>query len=177
MVGEIRDEETAQIAVQASLTGHLVFSTLHTNDAPGAVTRLIDMGVEPFLITSSLEAVIAQRLVRTICKKCKTSYVPNETVLRDVGLTQSEVGDRKFHVGKGCPECNNMGYRGRTGIYEFFILNDAINELILEKAPTAVLRQRAQEFGMRTLREDGIIKVFNGNTTIEEVAHETQQYS
>ena len=176
MVGEIRDEETAQIAIQASLTGHLVFSTLHTNDAPGAITRLIDMGMEPFLITSSLEAVIAQRLVRTICKKCKEAYKPSDHILQEVGLTRNDVGDRSFFIGRGCKACNNTGYKGRTGIFEFFILNDAMKELVLEKAPTVVLRQKAQEFGMRTLREDGLIKVFEGHVTIEEVVRETQQY-
>ncbi len=176
MVGEIRDEETAQIAIQASLTGHLVFSTLHTNDAPGAVTRLIDMGMEPFLITSSLEAVVAQRLVRTICKKCREPYKPSDYVLQEIGLTRNDVGDRNFFIGRGCKACNNTGYKGRTGIYEFFIMNDTVKELVLEKAPTVVLRQKAQEFGMRTLREDGLIKVFEGITTIEEVARGTQQY-
>ncbi|MBU1863525.1 MAG: type II secretion system ATPase GspE [Candidatus Omnitrophica bacterium] len=177
MVGEIRDEETAEIAIQASLTGHLVFSTLHTNDAPGAVTRLIDMGIEPFLITSSLEAVIAQRLIRTICKKCKEAYKPSDILLQEVGLTRSDVGDRNFHVGRGCSVCNQTGYKGRTAIFEFLILNDVLKELVIEKAPTVVLRQRAQEFGMRTLREDGLIKVLDGITTIEEVVRETQQYT
>jgi len=176
MVGEIRDEETAQIAIQSSLTGHLVFSTLHTNDAPGAVTRLIDMGVEPFLITSSLEAVVAQRLVRTLCKKCKEPYKPSDAILQEVGLTRADVGQRDFFIGRGCKVCNFTGYKGRTGVYEFFIMNDAIKELVLQKAPTVVLRQKAQEFGMRTLREDGLIKVFEAQTSIEEIARETQQY-
>jgi type IV pilus assembly protein PilB len=177
MVGEIRDEETAQIAIQSSLTGHLVFSTLHTNDAPGAVTRLIDMGVEPFLITSSLEAVVAQRLVRTLCKKCKEAYKPSDAILQEVSLSRAEVGQRDFYIGRGCKGCNFTGYKGRTGIYEFFVMNEAIKELVLAKAPTAVLRQKAQEFGMRTLREDGLIKVFDGQSSIEEVARETQQYA
>jgi len=176
MVGEIRDEETAQIAIQSSLTGHLVFSTLHTNDAPGAVTRLIDMGVEPFLITSSLEAVVAQRLVRTLCKKCKEPYKPSDAILQEVGLTRADVGQRDFFIGRGCKVCNFTGYKGRTGVYEFFIMTDAIKELVLQKAPTVVLRQKAPEFGMRTLREDGLIKVFEAQTSIEEIARETQQY-
>lgn len=176
MVGEIRDEETAQIAIQSSLTGHLVFSTLHTNDAPGAVTRLIDMGVEPFLITSSLEAVIAQRLVRTLCKRCKEAYKPSDAILQEVSLSRAEVGQRDFYIGRGCKACNFTGYKGRTGIYEFFVMNEAIKELVLGRAPTAVLRQKAQEFGMRTLREDGLIKVFDAQSSIEEIARETQQY-
>lgn len=177
MVGEIRDEETAAIAVQASLTGHLVFSTLHTNDAPGALTRLIDMGIEPFLITSSLEAVIAQRLVRTICSACKETYAPSDVLLQDVGLTRQDVGDRLFYIGRGCDACNQTGYKGRTGIYEYLVLHDSLKELVLQKAPTVVLRQHAQEFGMRTLREDGLRKVFDGETTIDEVSRETQQYT
>jgi len=177
MVGEIRDEETAEIAIQASLTGHLVFSTLHTNDAPGAITRLVDMNIEPFLITSSVEAVIAQRLVRTICSKCKEPYVPSDVLLKEIDLTRNEVGNKSFYLGRGCEACNQTGYKGRTGIYEFMILNDAIKELVVDKAPTVVLRQKAQEFGMRTLRDDGLIKVLDGDTTIEEIIRETQQYS
>ena len=177
MVGEIRDQETAEIAIQASLTGHLVFSTLHTNDAPGAITRLIDMGTEPFLITSSLEAIVAQRLVRTICRKCKESYQPSDYLLEEVGLTRQNVGSRNFFVGKGCSSCNYTGYRGRTGIFEFLAMNDAVRELVLDRAPTVVLRQKAQEFCMRTLREDGLLKVLDGITTIEEIVRETQQYA
>jgi type IV pilus assembly protein PilB len=177
MVGEIRDEETAQIAVQSSLTGHLVFSTLHTNDAPGAVTRLLDMGVEPFLITSSLEAILAQRLVRTVCTRCKEAYVPSEENLRELGLDVSQTAQKQFFRGKGCPVCNHTGYKGRTGIFELFVMNDVIRSLVLERAATVALRQKAQEMGMRTLREYGILKIFDGETTPEEVIRETQLYN
>ncbi len=176
MVGEIRDEETAQIAIQASLTGHLVFSTLHTNDAPGAVTRLIDMGVEPFLITSSLEAVIAQRLVRLVCSKCKEEYVPDKGLLEDVGLTVEGVAGKTFYRARGCEFCNRTGYKGRSGIFEFLEIDDGLKELILTKPSASFLRQKAQENGMRTLREDGLRKVFLGETTLEEVVKETQLY-
>ncbi|MCX7886399.1 MAG: ATPase, T2SS/T4P/T4SS family, partial [Verrucomicrobiae bacterium] len=169
LVGEMRDLETAQIAIQASLTGHLVFTTLHTNDASGAITRMIDMGVEPFLITSTLQAVLAQRLVRTICKKCRVAYEPNEAVLRQLGLTPSEVGDRPFYYGKGCPECNQTGYKGRKGLFELLLITDPIRELINQRAPTGVIRARALELGLRTLREDGIRNILDGNTTVEEV--------
>jgi type IV pilus assembly protein PilB len=177
MVGEIRDEETAQIAVQSSLTGHLVFSTLHTNDAPGAVTRLLDMGVEPFLITSSLEAILAQRLVRTVCTRCKEAYAPSEENLRELGLDASQISQKQFFRGKGCPACNHTGYKGRTGIFELFVMNDVIRALVLERAATVALRQKAQEMGMRTLREYGILKIFDGETTPEEVIRETQLYN
>jgi len=169
LVGEMRDLETAQIAIQASLTGHLVFTTLHTNDAAGAITRMIDMGVEPFLITSTLQAVLAQRLVRTICKKCKVAYEPTEAVLRQLGLTPSEVGSQPFYYGKGCPECNQTGYRGRKGLFELLLITDPIRELINQRAPTGIIRARGLELGMRTLREDGIRNILDGNTTVEEV--------
>ena len=173
MIGEVRDYETAEIAVQASLTGHLVFSTLHTNDAAGAVVRLIDMGVEPFLITSTLEAILAQRLVRTICSDCKTSYSPTPEVLRDVDLTPQDVGDKKFYYGKGCKKCNNTGYKGRIGIFEYLEISDPIRALILDKAPSVIIRQKAIELGMKTLWDDGIEKIFQGVTTAEEVGRET----
>jgi type IV pilus assembly protein PilB len=169
LVGEMRDIETAQIAIQASLTGHLVFTTLHTNDAPGAVTRMIDMGVEPFLITSTLQAILAQRLVRTICKKCKVAYEPTESVLRQLGLTPSEIAGRPFYYGKGCPNCNQTGYRGRKGLFELMIVSEPIRELINQRAPSGVMRARALELGMRTLREDGIRNILDGNATVEEV--------
>jgi type IV pilus assembly protein PilB len=169
MVGETRDIETAQIAVQASLTGHLVFTTLHTNDAPGAVTRLIDMGVEPFLISSSLEAVLGQRLIRKICQKCKTAYEPSEAVLAQLGLSPHEIGDKSFYYGKGCDECNNTGYKGRKGIYEMLTITDPLRELINERAPSVVLKQKAVELGMITLRQDGLRSIYDGETTIEEV--------
>jgi type IV pilus assembly protein PilB len=173
MVGEMRDLETAQISIQASLTGHLVLSTLHTNDAPGAVTRLIDMGVEPFLISSTLVAVVGQRLVRTICKSCRTPFEPTETQLALLNLSPHDLGEKVFYYGRGCSTCNDTGYRGRKGIFELLIINDAIRALINERAPTVVLRQKAVELGMVTLREDGLRSIFDGDTTIEEVVKYT----
>ena len=169
MVGETRDVETAQIAIQASLTGHLVFTTLHTNDAPGAVTRLIDMGVEPFMISSSLEGVLGQRLIRKICTACKTPYEPNEATLAQLGLSPHEIGDKNFFYGKGCDVCNQTGYRGRKGIYELLDITDPIRELVNQRAPSVVLKQKAIELGMTTLRQDGLRSIFDGETTIEEV--------
>jgi type IV pilus assembly protein PilB len=173
MLGEMRDLETSQIAIQASLTGHLVLSTLHTNDAPGAVTRLIDMGVEPFLISSTLMAVLAQRLVRTICKKCRTPFEPTESQLSMLNLSPHDVGDKVFYYGRGCANCNDTGYRGRRGIFELLTVSEAIRHLINERAPTVVLRQKAVELGMTTLREDGLRGIFDGETTIEEVVKYT----
>jgi len=169
MVGETRDLETAQISIQAALTGHLVFTTLHTNDAPGAITRLIDMGVEPFLISSTLEAVLGQRLLRSICPHCRTTYQPNESVLAQLELSRREIGERQFFYGKGCDACNQTGYKGRKGIYELMKITDPIRELINQHAPTVVLKQKAIELGMVTLRQDGLRSVFAGDTTIEEV--------
>jgi type IV pilus assembly protein PilB len=169
MVGETRDLETAQIAIQASLTGHLVFTTLHTNDAPGAVTRLINMGVEPFLISSTLEAVLGQRLLRSICQHCRTAYQPNEALLTELGIARRDIGGRQFYYGKGCDACNNTGYKGRKGIYELLKIADPLRELINERAPTVVLKQKAIELGMVTLRQDGLRSIFAGDTTIEEV--------
>jgi len=169
MVGEIRDKETAEIAIQASLTGHLVFSTLHTNDAPGAVTRLIDMGVEPFLIASTIEGVLGQRLIRTICSNCKTPYVPEDDVLQQLGLTREGIGGRPFFFGAGCVQCNETGYKGRRGIYEYLRVTDPVRELINERKPTLVIRDKAVELGMRTLREDGIRCILDGYTTVEEI--------
>jgi len=173
MLGEMRDLETSQIAIQASLTGHLVLSTLHTNDAPGAVTRLIDMGVEPFLISSTLMAVLAQRLVRTVCKKCRTPFEPTETQLSMLNLSPHDVGDKVFYYGRGCAACNDTGYRGRRGIFELLVANEQIRLLINERAPTVVIRQKAVELGMVTLREDGLRGIFDGDTTIEEVVKYT----
>jgi type IV pilus assembly protein PilB len=173
MLGEMRDLETSQIAIQASLTGHLVLSTLHTNDAPGAVTRLIDMGVEPFLISSTLMGVLAQRLVRTICKKCRTPFEPTETQLSQLNLSPHDVGDKVFYYGRGCANCNDTGYRGRRGIFELLAVSEAIRHLINERAPTVVIRQKAVELGMTTLREDGLRGIFDGDTTIEEVVKYT----
>ena len=173
MVGEMRDLETAQIAIQASLTGHLVLSTLHTNDAPGAVTRLVDMGVEPFLISSTLMAVLGQRLVRTICKDCRTPFEPTEAQLALLNLSPHDLGDKVFYYGRGCSTCNDTGYKGRKGIFELLIISEAVRALINERAPTVVLRQKAVELGMVTLREDGLRSIFEGDTTIEEVVKYT----
>jgi type IV pilus assembly protein PilB len=173
MVGEMRDLETAQISIQASLTGHLVLSTLHTNDSPGAVTRLIDMGVEPFLISSTMVAVIGQRLVRTICKNCRTPFEPTESQLAMLNLSPHDLGDKVFYYGRGCSNCNDTGYKGRRGIFELLIISDAIRTLINERAPTVVMRQKAVELGMVTLREDGLRNIFDGDTTIEEVVKYT----
>jgi len=173
MVGETRDLETAQIAIQASLTGHLVFTTLHTNDAPGAITRLIDMGVEPFLISSSLEAVLGQRLLRSICRQCRTTYKPTETLLAELRISRQDIGDKQFFYGKGCDACNNTGYKGRKGIYELLRLTDPIRELINGRAPTVTLKQKAVELGMVTLRQDGLRSIFAGDTTVEEVLRYT----
>ncbi len=169
MVGEIRDLETAQIAVQASLTGHVVLSTLHTNDAPGAVTRLIDMGLEPFLISASLEGILAQRLLRRICKTCRTAYEPDKDVINMLDVDALEIANKKFYFGKGCPDCNRSGYKSRQGLFELMSINDNIRTLITQKAPTLVLKQKAIESGMRPLREDGLRCIFDGLTTIEEV--------
>ena len=169
MVGEIRDIETAQIAVQASLTGHVVLSTLHTNDAPGAVTRLIDMGLESYLIAASLEGVLAQRLLRKVCKTCRTSYEPDTQMLKMLQVDPIAIADKHFYYGKGCPECNRSGYKGRQGLFEFIRVNDPLHELITERAPTLVIKQKAVESGMRPLREDGLRCIFDGLTTIEEV--------
>ncbi|MDD5260905.1 MAG: GspE/PulE family protein [Methylacidiphilales bacterium] len=169
LVGETRDLETAQIAIQSSLTGHLVLTSLHTNDAPGAITRLIDMGVEPFLIAATLEGVLGQRLIRKICPKCKTPYEPTESVLAQIGLTAHDVGDKAFYYGAGCENCNQTGYKGRKGIYELLDIREPIRQLITGKAPTVVIRQKAIELGMVTLRQDGLRSIFDGQTSIEEI--------
>jgi type IV pilus assembly protein PilB len=173
MVGETRDLDTAQIAIQASLTGHLVFTTLHTNDAPGAITRLIDMGVEPFLISSSLEAVLGQRLLRSICRQCRATYQPSDALLAELGLSRQDIGDKQFFSGKGCDACNNTGYKGRKGIYELLKITDPLRELINDRAPTVTIRQKAIELGMVTLRQDGLRSIYAGDTTIEEVLRYT----
>ena len=169
MVGEIRDIETARIAVQASLTGHVVLSTLHTNDAPGAITRLVDMGLEPFLLSASLEFILAQRLVRKICSSCKQEFDPKNEMIQNLGLSRNDLGDRKFYFGSGCEACSNGGYRGRTGLFEMIKVGDTFRELINSGAATLVLKQKAIEQGMRTLREDGLRSIFDGETTVEEV--------
>jgi general secretion pathway protein E/type IV pilus assembly protein PilB len=173
MLGEIRDMETASIAINASLTGHLVFSTLHTNDAPGAVTRLIDIGVKPFLVASSVRALMAQRLVRKVCKKCTAPYVPLESELATLGLDPGKVAGATFMRGKGCNDCNKTSYRGRFGIFEIFVIDDEARKLIYDRVPSSMLRARAREMGMRTLREDGARKVMAGLTTAEEVIRAT----
>jgi type IV pilus assembly protein PilB len=174
MLGEIRDLETASIAINASLTGHLVFSTLHTNDAPGAVTRLIDIGVKPFLVASSTRGLMAQRLVRKICRRCAAPHTPTETELASLNLDASKVpATATFMMGKGCNDCNGSGYRGRFGVFEIFVIDDEARKLIYDRVPVSVLRSRAREMGMRTLREDGVRKVLAGMTTAEEVIRST----
>ncbi|MCB9833652.1 MAG: type II/IV secretion system protein [Planctomycetes bacterium] len=176
LVGEIRDRETAQIAVEASLTGHVVFSTLHTNDASSAITRLVDIGVEPFLIAATLEAVVAQRLVRTICPGCKASYEPPTDVLDELRLTRAEVGQARFFSGKGCPECYGTGYRGRMALFEILTVTDRVKEAIIEGASANALSDIARGEGMRSLRDSGLLAVFEGRTTPEEVIRETVQH-
>jgi len=173
MVGEMRDFETAEIAIQAALTGHLVFSTLHTNDAPGAVTRMIDMGVEPFLVSSSVIGILAQRLVRTICPECKEKYKPTKEELADIGLSEKEKMD--FYRGKGCPKCMNAGYKGRISIYELMLIDDDIRNLVIAKTPTEEIRKRAIASGMINLKQDGIEKIKQGITTVEEVLRVTEE--
>ncbi len=169
MLGETRDLESAEMAVQASLTGHFVFTTLHTNDAAGAITRLVDMGVEPFLITSSLIGILGQRLIRKICTGCKTAFTPTDEDLAALGLKRSDIGDNKFYYGKGCSLCQNTGYKGRKAITELLVMNPRINDLVLANAPTIVIRDKARELGMETMREDGIRAILNGETTMEEI--------
>jgi len=173
MVGEMRDLETAQISIQAALTGHLVLSTLHTNDASGAVTRLLDMGVEPFLISSSLLCVLAQRLIRTICKKCKSPFEPTDNQLQMLNLDPADLGGKEFFYGRGCSTCHDTGYHGRRGIFELLTINDPVRELIDQSAPTMVIRQKAIEGGMKTIREDGLRGIYDGDTTVEEVLRYT----
>ncbi len=174
MVGEIRDEETAEISIHAALTGHLVFSTLHTNNAPGAVTRMMDMGIEPYLITATFRAVIAQRLVRRICPNCIEVYRPSPLEIEAFGLTEQEVGEARFFKGRGCDECNHTGYKGRLGIFEVMPMTTDLATLVLDRVSTEGLRQKAKEQGMFTLREDGLRKARAGMTTLEEVLRETQ---
>jgi type II secretory ATPase GspE/PulE/Tfp pilus assembly ATPase PilB-like protein len=177
MVGEVRDEETARIAIQAALTGHLVLSTLHTNDSAGAVTRMLDIGVEPYLVASSLIGVIAQRLVRLICKECKEDYVPDGEMLAAVSelkLKMSEFASGRLNRGRGCDACFNTGYAGRTAIYEVLKVNDDIRQLVVDRASASVIKQTALKGGLVTLRGDGIAKVRTGQTTVDEVLRVTQ---
>jgi type IV pilus assembly protein PilB len=173
MIGEIRDLETAEIAIQAALTGHLVFSTLHTNDAAGAVMRFVDMNVAPYMVASTLEAVLGQRLLRTCCKECKVSYEPDDEQLDRINLKRDEIGGRPFWFGKGCKTCNGTGYKGRKGIFEYLRVSNPIRELINSKAPTLVIREKARELGMRTMREDGVRAILDGYTTVDEVLRYT----
>jgi type IV pilus assembly protein PilB len=173
LVGEIRDLETAEISAQASLTGHIVFTTLHTNDAPSSIARLLDLGLEPYLLTATLEGIVSQRLIRKICENCKEPYEPNEVQLRELGLTEDDIKGKKFYYGRGCGRCNNTGYKGRTGIFEIMILNDEIRELIMNRASTNLLRTAAQKAGMKLLRDSGLAVIYDGITTIDEVVKET----
>ena len=173
LVGEIRDLETAQIAIQASLTGHLVFSTLHTNDAPSSILRLMDLGVESFLLTATLEAIVAQRLVRRVCAGCKENFMPSEEQLMELSLRPQDVANRTFARGAGCDKCNKTGYKGRLALYEIMSMDDTLRELVMTQASTAVLKMEARKRGMRTLRESGMLSIYDGQTTIEEVVRET----
>jgi type IV pilus assembly protein PilB len=173
MVGEIRDLETAEISAQASLTGHLVFTTLHTNDAPSSIARLLDLGVEPFLLTATIEGIVAQRLVRRICDKCKTPFEATEAQLMELGLTPNDVKGKQLYYGRGCNKCNNTGYRGRTAIFEIMTFNDEIRELIMNQASTSVLRAAARKAGMILLRDNGLAEIYDGITTIDEVVKGT----
>ncbi|KKK61247.1 hypothetical protein LCGC14_3016230, partial [marine sediment metagenome] len=173
LVGEIRDSETAEIAIQAALTGHLVFSTLHTNDAPSAVARLLDLGLPPYLITATVEGIIGQRLVRSICPRCKEEFVPTEEMLRELQLVPENVEGRMFYRGPGCEFCRGTGYSGRSAIYEIMVLDDEVREMINKESSTNVIRDAARRRGMRTLREAGLLAIYDGLTTIEEVVAQT----
>jgi general secretion pathway protein E len=175
MVGEIRDRETAEIAIQASLTGHLVFSTLHTNDAASSVTRLVEMGVEPFLVSSSVAGIIAQRLVRTICKDCARKYTPDEEELKRIGLTMTDLGGRQLFRPVGCPNCMETGYTGRIGIYEILLVTDAVRAELMKGSDATTIKKVAISEGMKTLREDAAVKVVAGMTTVAEVLRVTQE--
>lgn len=173
MIGEIRDLETAEIAIQAALTGHLVFSTLHTNDAAGAVMRFVDMNVAPYMVASTLEAVLGQRLLRTCCRDCKESYEPDNETLDRINLTRDQIGGRPFYFGKGCKTCNGTGYKGRKAIFEYLRVTNPIRELINARSPTLIIREKARELGMRTMREDGVRAILDGYTTVDEVLRYT----
>ncbi len=173
LIGEIRDLETADIAVRASLTGHLVFSTLHTNDAPSAIARLLDLGLEPFLVTATLEAIVAQRLVRTICSRCKDEFLPTDEMFMELSLLPEDVEGRTFYHGMGCDHCRGTGYRGREAIFEIMMIDDPLRELIMTRTSTGIIREAARKRGMRTLRDAGLLAIFDGRTTIEEVVSQT----
>jgi general secretion pathway protein E len=175
MIGEIRDRETAEIAIQASLTGHLVISTLHTNDSASSATRLIDMGVEPFLVASSVIGIIAQRLVRTLCRECQERYTPSEFELMQLGIPADKVGEKMFYRAKGCPTCLNTGYAGRTGVHEIMMMDDDIRALVMKNVDSPSIKRKAMEKAMKTLREVAAQKVLEGETTVEEVLRVTQE--
>ena len=173
LIGEIRDLETAEVAIQAALTGHLVFSTLHTNDAAGAVMRFVDMNVAPYMVASTLEAVLGQRLLRTCCRECKEAYEPDNETLDRINLTRDQIGGRPFYYGKGCKTCNGTGYKGRKAIFEYLRVTNPIRELINARSPTLIIREKARELGMRTMREDGVRSILDGYTTVDEVLRYT----
>ena len=173
LVGEIRDLETAEIAAQSSLTGHIVFTTLHTTDAPSSIARLLDLGIEPFLLTATIEGIISQRLVRKICENCKTAFEPSEAQLMELQLTPEDIKDKQFYYGRGCNKCNSTGYRGRIGVFEIMVFNDEIRDLVMNQASTAVLRAAAQKNGMRLLRDNGMKLIYDGTSTIDEIVKET----
>ncbi|MFB0551686.1 MAG: GspE/PulE family protein [Phycisphaerae bacterium] len=173
LVGEIRDLETAEISAQASLTGHIVFTTLHTTDAPSSIARLLDLGVEPFLLTATIEGIVSQRLVRKICENCKTAFEPSEAQLMELQLTPDDIKGKKFYYGRGCSKCNGTGYRGRTGVFEIMVFNDEIRDLVMNQASTAVLRAAGQKAGMRLMRDNGLEAIYDSITTIDEVVKET----
>jgi type IV pilus assembly protein PilB len=173
LVGEVRDLETAQISIQAALTGHLVFTTLHTNDAPSSIARLLDLGVESFLLTATLEAIVAQRLARRICTNCKEEFIPSEEQLMELDMRPQDVGGRTFFRGRGCERCNKSGYKGRLALFEIMVMTDPLRELIMSQASTSVLGHECRRHGMRTLRECGLLSIYDGQTTIDEVVRET----
>jgi type IV pilus assembly protein PilB len=173
LVGEIRDLETAEISAQSSLTGHIVFTTLHTTDAPSSIARLLDLGIEPFLLTATIEGIVSQRLVRRICENCKTAFEPSEAQLMELQLTPDDIKGKKFYYGRGCSKCNSTGYKGRIGVFEIMVFNDEIRDLIMNQASTAVLRAAGQKAGMRMLRDNGLEAIYDGVTTIDEVVKET----
>ena len=173
LVGEIRDLETAQISIQASLTGHLVFATLHTNDAPSSILRLLDLGVESFLLTATIEAIVAQRLVRRICTKCKEEFAPSEEHLMELSLRTADVQGRTLYRGRGCDNCTKSGYKGRMAIFEIMLMDDELRDLVMQQASTAVLQTESRKRGMRTLRESGLLALYEGQTTIDEIVRET----
>ncbi len=173
LVGEIRDLDTAQIAVETALTGHVVFTTVHTNDAPQAVTRLLDLGIEAFLISATVEAIVAQRLVRTVCRECKVTYDPGQDVLMELDLRPQDLQGKRFAYGKGCRTCNGTGYKGRTALFEILVMSETVRQMVLDGASADQLREQARREGMRTLRESGLLAIFDGVTTVEEVLRET----